>query len=322
METATDPFLEALEADLEAPAVTALGGGHGLARALEAIQLYTSDVSAVVSVADDGGSSGRLAPALGIPPPGDIRRCLVALTPDQSSWRDLFEFRFEGGDVEGHSLGNFMIVALASLTGGFEEGVLEAERCLGSIGSVIPVALEAMRLRAIIDDAPVEGQLAIARHRGALSSIEVLPKGVEGNPRAVEAIRRAEQIVLGPGSLFTSTIATLLVDGIAEAVNASDAVLVYVCNLVTQDGETLGLGAGAHLDALREVAGIRSPDVVVANRTPIEVPEPHEALHLGEDEMAGRVGELVSAELVDHTQDWPYHHPNRLAAVLSALTPG
>ena len=315
-DTATDPLLEALEFDASGPAVAAIGGGHGLAQALRAIQLYTPDVSAIVTVADNGGSSGRLAPALGIPPPGDIRRCLVALAPEASRWRDRCGFRFTEGDVGGHSLGNLMLAALATQAGDFESGVIDAERCLGVIGSVIPVALEAMHLRAIVDGNVVEGQLDIAQTRGTLESIGVFPDGVKATPRALGALSRADQIVLGPGSLFTSTIATLLVPGVVDTINAADAQLVYVCNLVTQDGETLGMSAEDHLAALAARTGVRSPDAVVANDGKVAVPRPHEPLRLDERKVQARV---LYADLVDPAHDWPHHEPHRLGTVLGAL---
>lgn len=315
-ETATDPLLEALDFDASGPAVAAVGGGHGLAQALRAIQLYTPDVSAVVTVADNGGSSGRLAPALGIPPPGDIRMCLIALTPEASRWRDLFEFRFTEGDVEGHSLGNLILAALAAEAGDFESAVMAAEGSLGVIGSVIPVALEAMHLRAVIDGDVVEGQLDIAQKRGTLESIEVLPDGVKATPRAVDALSRADQIVLGPGSLFTSTVAALLVPGIVDAINGVEAQLVYVCNLITQDGETLGMSAEDHLAALAARTGVRTPDAIVANEGDVAVPRPHEPLRLDERNVDSRV---LYADLVDPGHEWPHHEPHRLGTVLSAL---
>lgn len=316
-QTAPQTLMQAIDFDATGPAVVAIGGGHGLAQALRAIQLYTSDVTAVVTVADNGGSSGRLSPALDIPPPGDIRRCLVALSPEPSRWRELFEFRFSQGDVEGHSLGNLILAALASEAGSFDAGVQEAERCLGSIGAVVPVALEAMQLRALIDGRVVEGQLDIARARGNLEYIEVLPSGVEANRRALDAIARADQIVLGPGSLFTSVVAVLLVGGMVDAINDAPGRLIYVCNLITQDGETLGMAAPAHLSALTNRTGVRFPDVVLANEGEIDVPPPHDFLRLDPDEVAPAA--LVAADLVARDTEWPQHDPHRLATVLSGL---
>ena len=259
--TVTDPILAALEADLEGASVVAIGGGHGPAAALEAIQLHTPNITAVVGVADNGGSSGRLSPQLGIPPPGDLRRALVALTPEHSTWRDMFEYRFgdDAGEMSGHSLGNLILAALTADYGGFEEGVIEAERCLGSLGTVVPAAVEALHIRAIVDGKVVEGQLDIARIRGKITELQLVPEDAVANPRAVAAIKQADQIVLGPGSLFTSTLAAAVVPGMAEAINESAAQLVYVCNLVTQDGETLDMDGTAHLEALTSFGGLRQP---------------------------------------------------------------
>jgi len=315
-ETSAQALLQSLEDAPAGPAVAAIGGGHGLAQALKAIQLYTTDISAIVGVADNGGSSGRLAPALGIPPPGDIRRCLLALSPEASRWRDMFEFRFSEGDVEGHSLGNLIIAALAERAGDFDLGVIEAARSLGALGTVIPVATEAMHLRAEIGGVAVEGQLAIAQTRGEITGFEIEPPLTEANARALDAVMRADHVVLGPGSLFTSTMAPLLVGEMVQAVNQTEATLVYVFNLITQDGETLGMTADDHLEALAYFAKLRRPDVIVANDGPLTVQPPHQVLRLAE---APAASELINADLVDHEAEWPMHEPHRLGTVLAAI---
>jgi uncharacterized cofD-like protein len=319
--TMTDPLLQALEADFAGVAVVALGGGHGLATALEAIQLYTPNITAIVGVADDGGSSGRLSPALGIPPPGDIRMALLALTPEHSTWRDMFEYRFDDGDIAGHSLGNLILAALAAEAGGFEEGIVEAGRCLGALGSVIPAATEALTVSAVIDGTVVQGQLNIALTAGELTELRLEPADVTATPRALVAIKEADQIVLGPGSLFTSTIAAAAVPGMADAINASAGQLVYVCNLITQNGETLGMDGIAHVEALTAIGGLRPPDVIVANDSKIAVERPHEPVRIDEVWAAQRGLDVVYADLVDPGEDWPFHHPNRLGDVLGGLAP-
>lgn len=316
-DTVTDPLLEAIVGAPEGPAVVAIGGGHGLAQALAAIQLFTPAITAIVGVSDDGGSSGRLRPALDIPPPGDVRRALLALTPEHSTWTDLFAYRFEEGDIAGHSLGNLMLAALAKRQGTFEEGVAEAARCLGSLGQVVPVANEPLTLRAERDGKAVRGQLEIAQGRGEITALEVEPESAEPTASALAAIKEADQIVLGPGSLFTSTIAPLRVRGVAEAVNGADAQLVFVCNLVTQDGETLHLDGPGHLDALMAIGGLRQPDIIIANEGDVSVPPPHRALRVPDDAAA----EVIHADLMDPDADWPIHHPNRLGAVLSTIAP-
>ena len=321
--TVTDPLLAALEADFEGVSVVAIGGGHGLAAALEAVQLYTPNITAVVGVADNGGSSGRLSPMLGIPPPGDLRRALLALTPEHSTWRDLFEFRFgdDKGEMSGHSLGNLILAAFAADTGGFEEGVIEAERCLGSLGQVLPAATETLHLTATVDGKTVDGQLNIALTRGELTELRIEPEGALANPRAVAAIKEADQIVLGPGSLFTSTLAAVKVPGMADAINGTDAQLVYVCNLVTQDGETLDMDGIAHLEALVAHGGLRQPDVIVANDGTVTVPSPHRPVRVDEVWAAERGLAVEFADLVDRDSEWPFHHPNRLGAVLGRVAP-
>ena len=297
LDTAVDPVLEALEADFEGPTVTAIGGGHGLAQALEAVQTYAGRITAIVGVADNGGSSGRLAPALDIPPPGDIRRCLLALSPERSVWTDLIDFRFEGGDVTGHSLGNLILAALTEMTGDFEEALHTVEQHLAAAGTVVPVALQPLRLEATVDGETVEGQLRIALGRGEITDIRLLPAEVAANPRAIESVAASDQIVIGPGSLYTSTIAALLAPGLIDALNASPAQLVYVCNLITQDGETLGMNGRRHLQALADRTGLRLPDAIVASTSDILIPPPLQPVAVDQVELEGLGIEVVLDDL-------------------------
>ena len=318
--TALEAELEAaLEADRDGPAVVAMGGGTGLAQALLAIGRYAGSINAVVTVADDGGSSGRLAPALEIPPPGDIRKCLIALTPDDSVWRRLFEYRFEDADVSGHSLGNLILASLADLEGSFEAALRASERLLGSIGSVIPASPERLHLEAIVDGRACAGQVAVARAAGTIERLWLEPRDAAASPRAVEAIAGADQIVLGPGSLYTSLMAVLLVPGIAEAINQSEARLIYVANLMTQDAETLGMDAAHHLEVLLSMTGVRMPSAIVANTKAVVVESPLEAIVVDPDVLATYGVDVVHADLVDPTVSWPRHDPARLGGVLGRL---
>ena len=313
------PLLEEIDAGLAGPKVVAIGGGHGLAQALTAILGYAGAVTAVVSVADDGGSSGRLSPALGIPPPGDCRRALLALSPDPSPWRDAVCHRFEGGDVDGHSLGNLLLAGLAATGGGLEEALATLGRLLGARGLVVPASPMPLTLRAVVDGAAVRGQVAIAVGRGHVESLAVEPPDAVASATALEALAAADQVVIGPGSLFTSLAATLVVPGVAEAVDASPARLVYVCNLTTQDGETLGMDGAAHVRALLAVAGLRPPDVVVANDAPFPVPESVEAVWADRDEIQALGARLETSGLADPAAPWPQHDAARLGAVLRRL---
>lgn len=320
MELEADPMLAALEAELVGPNVVAVGGGHGLAQVLGAVRRYAGMVHAVVTVADDGGSSGRLAPGLDIPPPGDIRQCLIALTPDNSVWRRLFEYRFEDSDVAGHSLGNLIIAALADLEGSFESALREAEVLLRSVGSVIPAAPQRLHLEAVVDGVPVSGQVAISKAHGPTTELVVVPREATATPRAVEALHEAEQIVLGPGSLYTSVMAALVVPGIVEAINESSAKLIYVCNLITQDGETLGMDGADHLDALLGLTGVRPPNAIVANDATIDIEPPLAVVEVDEEAIATYGVDVVTASLVDPEAPWPSHHSAALGDVLARLT--
>lgn len=314
-----DPLLDEIDLDYEGLRVVAVGGGHGLAQALLAVQDYADVITAVVSVADDGGSSGRLAPGLGIPPPGDLRRALLALSPEPSLWRDLVGYRFRGADVDGHSLGNLIIAALSELSGGFEEALATAGRLLGARGEVLPASPEPLRLEATVDGTEVSGQVAIARSRGVIEDLRIVPPDAPANQAALRAAAAADQIVIGPGSLFTSLMPVLKVPGIVEAVNASPASLVYVCNLATQDGETLGMDAAAHVRALVGHTGLRLPDVVVLHDGLVEVPAPVEPIRPDREDVAALGVRVETADLADPGAEWPCHHPVRLGGVLRRL---
>jgi uncharacterized cofD-like protein len=313
-------MLEPFGFDGLGPSVVAIGGGHGLSKALRAASTYAGRVDAVVSVADDGGSSGRIAPHFDIPPPGDIRKCLLALTPDDSVWRRLFEYRFASGDVAGHSLGNLMLVGLADTEGSFEAALALAERLLGTAGSVIPVCGELLTLEAESNGVRLEGQVTISRHRGRVDSVDVRPPSAAATPRAIAAIGGADQILVGPGSLITSTIAALRVPGITEAVNESSAQLVYIANLITQDGETMGMDGIDHLDALVRLTGVRPPSAIVANEHVIDVSPPLQSVSFDAELAATYGADLIARDLVDDAETWPSHDPIKLGAVLGTLT--
>jgi uncharacterized cofD-like protein len=240
------------------PSVVALGGGHGLATALRAIRRYAGSITAVVSVADDGGSSGRLRRDLGVPPPGDIRRCLVALAGDDSTdrgvWSEAFEHRFRDGELEGHALGNLVLVGLTETLGSFPAALDEAGRLLKAVGRVVPATVEPVVLKAELDTSDqvgetVEGQVAVANSRD-IRRVELVPADVAATPDAVEAILAADQVVYAPGSLYTSVLPVLCVDGLREAIAATSAQVVQVANLRPQVPETSGMDVADHLAAV------------------------------------------------------------------------
>jgi uncharacterized cofD-like protein len=242
--------------------VVALGGGHGLATALRSIRRYAGSVTAVVSVADDGGSSGRLRRDLGVPPPGDIRRCLVALAGDDGVWSAAFEHRFRDGELAGHALGNLVLVGLTETLGSFPDALDEAGRLLKAVGRVVPATVEPVVLKAELtsldtglDAGPgvlgtmVEGQTAVANSRG-IRGVELVPADVVATPDAVEAILAADQVVYAPGSLYTSVLPVLCVAGLRDAIAATPARVVQVANLRPQVPETSGMDLADHLAAV------------------------------------------------------------------------
>jgi len=313
--------LEPLLLDPVGPSVVAIGGGHGQAAALEAIQTYAGSISALVTVADDGGSSGRLT-HLGIPPPGDVRRCLLALTPEPTLWSELFAHRFSTGDVSDHSLGNLILAALTDLFGDFSSAVDTAGQMLGALGEVIPVADQPVILSAIVEGQPVTGQAAITSTEGHISGLTIEPSDTIASRRALAAVSGADQIVIGPGSLYTSVISALMVQMLAPAVMDSSAQRVFVLNLVTQDGETSGMSGKEHIDALAEHVGIEGSGVVVVHGGPLDVPDGHDAVTVSAEDAARHGWELVVADLNDEWSDWPRHDPLKLGRVLEKLAIG
>lgn len=313
-----ETLLESLLLDPGGPSVVAIGGGHGQAAALEAIQTYAGSIAALVSVADDGGSSGRLTD-LGIPPPGDVRRCLLALTPEPSLWSELFAHRFETGDVREHSLGNLILAALTELYGDFTSAVDTARRMLGALGEVLPVADVPVTLSAVVDDVRVVGQAAITQSSGHISQLSIDPADTMATRRALQAVANADQIVIGPGSLYTSVISALMVQMLAPAVMRSSAQKVFVLNLVTQTGETLDMSGRDHVAALAEHAGIEGPGIVVVHDGQLAVPAGHDRVDAVAEEISERGWELVGADVADEHADWPEHDPLKLGRVLEEL---
>jgi uncharacterized cofD-like protein len=222
-----------------------------LAATLRAVRRYAAEITAIVSVADDGGSSGRLRAAFGIPAPGDLRRCLVALGDPESVWARAFEYRFEAGELEGHPLGNLIITGLAAATGDFAGALVEAARLVGARGVILPATAGPVRLKAQVAGREVVGQVLVQDAAGPISGVELVPADPEPAPGAADAIADADQVILGPGSLFTSVLAVTVVPALREALAARTGGRVYVCNLRPQLPETAGYDAAAHVRALQ-----------------------------------------------------------------------
>ncbi len=250
--------------------IVAIGGGTGLSTLLRGLKRKTSNLTAVVTVSDDGGSSGRLQKELGVLPPGDVRNCLVALADDEAMVTDLFKYRFsEGEGLSGHSFGNLFLAAMSGITGNFDKAIKESSRVLNIKGRVLPSTLGIVRLCARLEDGTVvEGESNISNSGQRIKQVFFDPPYAAPLAEVITAIAEADAIVLGPGSLFTSIIPNVLVDRIAREIAASPAVKIYVCNVMTQPGETDGMTASDHVEALIENAGIKICDYAIVNDEP------------------------------------------------------
>jgi uncharacterized cofD-like protein len=271
--------------------VVAMGGGTGLSTLLRGLKNYVlsptelaeihagsapakvciGELCAVVTVTDDGGSSGRLRKEFNILPPGDIRNCIVALSEDEALLSRLFQYRFRGGSgLEGHNLGNLFLTALTEITGDFSQAVKESSEILATMGHIYPATTSNVDLEALMeDDSRVRGETKITASKGRIMEIRLVPPDVSPLPQTLDAIANADLITVGPGSLFTSLVPNLLVHGIPEAIAASPALKVYVCNLMTQANESLGLTAADHIRALCQHAQSRIFDYALLNGTPV-----------------------------------------------------
>jgi len=248
--------------------IVAIGGGTGLSMLLKGIKKYTNNITAVVTVGDDGGSSGRLREEMGILPPGDIRNCIAALADDEDLITKLFQYRFKNGEgLEGHSFGNLFLTALCSITGNMVKAVKESSNVLNIRGVVLPATLDDMKLSAEFEDGRiVNGESSIPEAHGKIKRLFTQPAVCNALPEVLVAIANADLIILGPGSLYTSVIPNLLVAGIVDAIEQSSAKKIYVCNIMTQPGETDNYSVASHLNALiAHSNGKKIVDAVLVN---------------------------------------------------------
>jgi len=261
--------------------VVAIGGGTGLSTLLKGLKRYVispaqapsgqaiiRELCGVVTVSDDGGSSGRLRKELNMLPPGDVRNCIVALSEDEALLSRLFQFRFQkGSELEGHSFGNLFLAALTSITGDFAEAVRLSSEILLTRGHIYPATMSSIELEALMEDGTrVRGETRITASKGKIRELVLVPPDVEPLPQTLEAIASADLITIGPGSLFTSLIPNLLVRGIPEAIAESPAIKVFICNLMTQANESLSLTASEHIRALNDHADVQLFDFSLVNR--------------------------------------------------------
>ncbi len=309
------------------PKIVAIGGGTGLSTMLRGLKLHTRNLTAIVTVADDGGGSGVLREDLGMPPPGDIRHCMEALANAEPVMEQLLSYRFpEGsGRLTGQSFGNLILAALNGISPSFDEAVARMSEVLAITGRVLPVTNENVQLEATFENGTsVLGESKIFRFKKEqdcrIHSVRLLPERPPALPAALEAIADAELILLGPGSLYTSVIPNLLVEGIADAVCRSKAVKLYICNIMTQDGETEGMTASEHVAALLKHSGPGLVDACLCNSAPVrpglvERYREEDAAPIVVDQAAiEALGvELITRPVASETSDYARHSVTRLA---------
>jgi len=318
------PLIEALNSYRRrdrGPRIVVLGGGHGLSALLRGLKEYTHNITAIVTVADDGGSSGELRKNIGILPPGDIRNCLAALSNNEDLLTQVFQYRFAAGaGLEGHSLGNLFITALAEITGSFEEGVAESGRVLAVYGQVLPSTLTDVRLLADIQTdhgkiVHVSGETQIRTTEGKVRRLWLDPANTPAFPPAISAVLSADLIIIGPGSLYTSLLPNLLVRDLSEAVRVSQALKFFICNVATERGETDKFTCLDHVQSVEKHVGEGMFDLVICNN--------HFDGHLGPDvDWVQMTPELLQhasvycANLIDLDHPWRHNSKNLSKTVM------
>ena len=315
------------------PKIVAIGGGTGLSTMLRGLKLHTRNLTAIVTVADDGGGSGVLREDLGMPPPGDIRHCMEALANAEPVMEQLLSYRFPSGSgrLTGQSFGNLILAALNGIYPSFDEAVARMSEVLAISGRILPVTNENVQLEATFENGTsVVGESKIFQFKKEqdcrIRSVRLLPERPAALPAAVEAIEEAELILLGPGSLYTSVIPNLLVDGIAEAVCRSKALKLYICNIMTQDGETEGMTASDHVAALLDHSGPGLVDLCLCNSAPVrpgllERYREEDAIPITVDKEAiEALGvELVARPVSSETSNYARHSVTRLAQAVMEI---
>ena len=310
------------------PKITAIGGGTGLSTMLRGLKKYTKNLTAVVTVADDGGGSGVLRRDIGMPPPGDIRHCMESLANVEPIMERLLTYRFQEGSLAGQSFGNLILAALNGVTGSFEEAVAQMSQVLAITGRILPVTSADVQLEAVFENgARVVGESKISSFKKEqdcrIAHVALLPERPAALPAALQAIREADLILMGPGSLYTSVIPNLLVEGVVEAICRSEALKIYVCNIMTQEGETEGYTAADHVDALLSHGAPGLVALCLANSAPVrpglveKYREEDAAPILVDRERIRAMGlELEEYPVASEGGDYARHDPDRLAAAV------
>jgi uncharacterized cofD-like protein len=307
------------------PKVVVIGGGTGLPVLLRGLKRHPIDISAIVTVADDGGSSGRLRDSLDIPPPGDIRNVLAALSEVEPLVEQMFQHRFETtNELSGHALGNLIIAALASITGDFVHAIQEMSRVLNVKGKVLPSANQSVILKAEMEDGTiVTGESAIPKAGKKIKRVFLKPDSIKPLGETLRAIKEADLIVMGPGSLYTSILPNLLVPGIGEAVCRAKAKKMYICNIMTQAGETLDYSASDHVKALYDHLETPSIDYILVNKkqVPKEVQaryneEQASPVHFDMEKLKSMGLEVIAEEILSYDNHLVRHNTEKVADII------
>ncbi|HEX6547433.1 MAG TPA: gluconeogenesis factor YvcK family protein [Candidatus Dormibacteraeota bacterium] len=300
------------------PRIVAIGGGTGMSTLLRGLKEYTANIGAIVTVADDGGSSGRLREEYRILPPGDFRQCLVALADAEPLMKELFNHRFKDGTLSGHSFGNLFIMAMADITGNFEHALRESGRVLAVRGDIIPSTLHDVTLVASVNGSMVEGESKIPMQNAPIGHVFLKPDNAELNPEAAMAIMNAEVIVIGPGSLYTSILPNLMVPGMVEAIKASPALKVFVCNVASQHGETDNFNVSDYLRVLLDHVKDFFFDFVIVNSNLNHTPTGGQSQVMFDYQEAQRLtphARFIAADVVN-TRIPSHHEPTKLSRIL------
>ena len=310
--------------------IVAIGGGTGLSCLLRGLKQFSSNLTAIVTVADDGGSSGRLRSELGVLPPGDVRNCVAALAKEESLLTQLFQYRFAAGEgLKGHSFGNLFLTAMTEITGNFEQAIAASSEVLAVKGQVLPATLNDVSLWAELEQGTiVRGESNIAAVQGKIEQIGCIPANPTALPASIKAIKSAECIVLGPGSLYTSIIPNLLVPEIRQAISSAVVPRVYVCNIMTQPGETDGYTVADHIRAIDKACGQKLFDAVIINQKPLSpaalVKYAREGAYpvvVDRAEIAALGRQVIFADILDENQQTHCirHHSLKLAKIITKI---
>ncbi|MFD2922631.1 gluconeogenesis factor YvcK family protein [Halobacillus naozhouensis] len=313
---------------LNKPKVVVIGGGTGMPVLLRGLKYFPIDLSAIVTVADDGGSSGRLRSELSIPAPGDIRNVLAAMSDAEPMLLDLFQHRFANGNgLSGHSMGNLLLAAMTSMTGDFYHGIKEISRVLNVKGNIYPIANHSMNLHAEMEDGTlVTGESNIPKANKRIKRVYVSPLPIQPLPEAMNAIRDADLVVIAPGSLYTSILPNIIIPEIGQALRETKAKVTYVCNVMTQEGETSGYTAADHVQAIYDHVGEGCIHSVVVHNKPIGpnirkvyAEENAEPVHYDMDRIKALGLNIIEEDIIDKSKAAIRHDTKKLAHLLHSM---